>query len=151
MWYEKFVTFWRRRRAAPGTSTGGPAGITPKSIIARFFLSSKDFTLSTNRIHLARLIPRDGEQALSALNATGMPEAHIWAWGDRVPGCGSRRVSGRVEWTSQTLCSQRLSVVQDDNPRGHVSIGDWPAGREDRLEIAAELARLGSLIPRLQP
>lgn len=148
MWFEKFVAFWGRRRAVQGAGTGDPGALAPESVIARFFFWSKDFRVEPKRIKHARLVPREGEEALSALNATGLSEEEIWNWGDRVPGCGTRRAAGRVVWAAQTLRGQRLSVIQDDNPTGHVSIGNWPEAREDRIAIAIELERLGCLTAR---
>lgn len=81
---------------------------------------------------------------MSVYRTSDIIEEEIWNIGKNVAVSRSKTLKGRVDIAVSNVKANRLDVVPDDAPSIHANIVDWPARKEERMEIAMKLADASS-------
>lgn len=118
--------------------------INPNEVVARYLLSSSDF--SHSRVKPRALEPSPSDQCTSVFRIDGLAENDVWDMGTRfVAAPRARRVHARVDINVSKIINMNLSVRPDEPPVRHALIYGWSTEKHARMAKAQELAVQASL------
>lgn len=124
--------------------------IDSREVVARYLLSSSDYSFTNSRVKPRALEPSPSDQCTSVFRIDGLTENEIWDLGMRfVAGPRARRIHARADITVSNILNLKLSVRPDEPPVRHALIAGWANEKHVRMAKAQELAAQATL--RLNP
>ena len=118
--------------------------IDPDEVVARYLLSSSDFSYS--RVKPRALEPSPIDQCTSVFRIDGLTENEIWDMGTRfVAEPRAKRVRARADITVSSVINSNLFVEPHEPPVRHALISGWSTEKHARMAKAQELAAHTSL------
>ena len=119
-----------------------------RGLLARFLTSSRHFSRQSGRVNATAFMPPP-DLRLSVFEIGGLSEPEIWLLGfNHVAKPPERNVHGRADLQRTAVLQVGLSINADGIPKGHASIGGWPAQKAEQKLFALKLADRATL--RLQ-
>jgi hypothetical protein len=115
--------------------------ISPNEVVARYLLSSSDFTVNAPRVKARALEPSPVDKYTSVFRIDGLADDEIWNMGTiLVAEPRGRRVHARADITVSNILRSNLSVQPDEPPVRHALISGWSNEKHTRMAEAQELA-----------
>lgn len=113
--------------------------------ISRYLLQSGHYAV-TKGVRKSAFLPRDDGQ-LSVYRVDGLQENDIWDIGKRfVASPQNKRLHARSDFFASVIREKKLRIVPDARPHPrHANIVDWPNEKQQRMQIALEIADVASL------
>ena len=115
-------------------------GVGKREPLARFLLSKGDYAATTRRVKPQALMPApDGKTSVYRIG--GLSDASIMRVGVREVGAKrNKEVRGWAAFFAADLAQSGLRADANDRPPRHVDIVGWPKEKDERLQVAQELA-----------
>jgi hypothetical protein len=120
--------------------------IDSREVVARYLLSSSDYSVNNARVKPRALEPSPSDQCTSVFRIDRLTENEIWDLGMRfVAEPRARRVHARADITVSNILNLNLSVRPNEPPVRHALIAGWSNEKHVRMAKAQELAAQASL------
>jgi len=88
-----------------------------------------------------------GESELSVFRTIGLGIEAIWLLGQlHAVGTRVERIHGAAQITVRGAGASGLVAARDEPPPRHAAVRGWPSGKEERLQVANELAEGARLL-----
>lgn len=109
--------------------------------LSRFILDEDYIRRKDNTVKWTAFKPPK-DLRLSVFRTSGVAEAEIWAIGLRIVAePQGKSLVGKADLIASVVRNHGLDVVSQEPPERHADIINWPARREERTEIAMQLAK----------
>lgn len=120
--------------------------INSNEVVARYLLSSSDYSVNNSRVKSRALEPSPSDQCTSVFRIDGLTENEIWDMGTRfVAEARARRVHARADIVVSNILNLKLSILPKEPPVRHALISGWSNEKHIRMAKAQELAAHASL------
>jgi hypothetical protein len=120
--------------------------IDSREVIARYLLSSSDYSSSKSRVKYRALEPSPQDQCTSVFRIDGLTENQIWDMGtSSVAEPRARRIHARADIIVSAIVNLNLAIRPDEPPVRHALISGWSDEKHARMAKAQELATEASL------
>lgn len=117
------------------------------SLISRFIRSSKQFSISNNRVKPSAFLPMYNQNSLryetSVFFIDDLCEEQVWSLG--YLHIGDTIVKARADVEKNKMKPYKISVDFDNVPKRHANIVNWPEGKDEQKLIALQIAQIASL------
>ena len=129
------------------------ASILDSEPITRFIFSSGHLARQSKRVKPNAFLPNANGQTsifrIQGVDANSIVDADsIWATGNEVAEVSERTLHARADIVTGAVRSTGLKVLPEEPPPRHGNIAGWPEGKEDRMELAKELADASTLVTK---
>lgn len=120
--------------------------VATEEVLARFLLSSRQFSRETRRAKADAFIPHPHAE-LSVFRTRDLADESIWSLGLTVAEPSGKTLHGRAELLCGAVRNLGLEVVADEPPPRHASITGWPRNDKGAQRLRAlELAAVAKLV-----
>lgn len=121
------------------------APVAPAEPLARFLLSSSQFSKKNQRVKFQAFMP-PADLRLSVFRIVELSEAEVWRLGEQhVARAAGKTLHARADLAASAFTGQKLSIDADNAPVRHANVLGWATERSEQQLVAMELARLASL------
>jgi hypothetical protein len=123
-----------------------PPEPAPSEITSRYLRQTNHYAPSIGRVKPRAFHPSPKDGKTSIFRVQGLTEFEIWALGDEhidLPFGGT--LLALAEVSVEQITGLGLHVESAEPPPRHANIMDWPAGKDELMSKAQELAALATL------
>lgn len=117
-------------------------------MVTRFLFHRTQYSSANRRVKPDAFMPRDGKT--SVFRTADLTEDRIWELGDRIGAFRTPSLTANFRGDIQIKAFDDLplGLEFDDCPPGHANISNWPEGKDEKKQLAIELANRANLVER---